>query len=88
MTELANYQAQIAGYRNLYVDTNGDFDENACLSSPDGKDYKMILEQIIPNIQIEIANRTVNSRDEETEFLDGYKYDFDTYGDSYGLAEL
>ena len=89
-TELEDYQAQLAGYESFYVDGNGDFDidfmrDNAPL---DYANYILIKNQIIPNIDICIANRALDDVDDEEDYLDGYKYDFNTYGYSYGVAEL
>lgn len=90
INEIANMNAQIAGYESLYVDEWGQFDPEIMRqeSPSDYSTYYMIQNQVIPNIQIALYNRGVSSYDDEREYLDGYKYDFDTYGDSYGVAEL
>lgn len=90
INEVANMNAQIAGYESLYVDEWGRFDPEIMRqeSPSDYSNYYMIQNQVIPNIQIALYNRGVSSYDDEREYLDGYKYDFDTYGDSYGVAEL
>lgn len=72
------------------MDEHGDFDidfmrDNAPL---DYANYILIKNQIIPNIDICIANRALDDVDDEEDYLDGYKYDFNTYGYSYGVAEL
>lgn len=83
-----NVLAQIAGYEALYVDEEGNFDINALMQSSDWKTYKMLRDIVVPNIDIELNNRTLPSKDDYTDFFDGYLYDFDTYGDSYGVQEL
>ena len=88
--EKAKYQALIRGYESRYVDEDGEFDidfmrENAPY---DYANYILINDQIIPNIDIAIYNRGVDAERDEREYLDGYRYDFNTYGKSYGVAEL
>lgn len=90
LEEKARYQAIMRGLETRYVDEDGNFDidfmrENAPY---DYANYILIRDQIIPNIDTEIYNRGVDSVQDQREFLDGYKYDFNTYGGSYGLAEL
>ena len=88
LNERAGCEAQIAGYESLYVDENGNFDLAALQASPDWKTYKMLKDIVIPNINIELYNRGLSSKDDYLDFKDDYLYDFGTYGDSYGLTEL
>lgn len=88
LNERAGCEAQIAGYESLYVDENGNFDLAALQASPDWKTYKMLKDIVIPNIDIELHNRGLTSKDDYLDFKDDYLYDFGTYGDSYGLTEL
>lgn len=90
LNEKANLEAELRGYEALYVDDEGEFDiEIMRENSPiDYSNYIMLRDQVIPNIDIELSNREQESSDDEEEFLDGYKYDFYTYGESYGVLEL
>ena len=90
INEKANMQAQLAGYEKLYVNDDGEFDiEIMRTRNPvDYSDYIMIRDQVIPNIDIALYNRGVDSTDDEREYLDNWKYNFAVYGKSYGVAEL
>ena len=90
INEKANMQAQLAGYEKLYVNEDGEFDiEIMRTNNPvDYSDYIMIRDQVIPNIDIALYNRGVDSTDDEREYLDNWKYNFAVYGKSYGVAEL
>lgn len=76
----ANYQAQLKGYEQFYVDEEGSFDEEALKSSADAKDYYQIRDVILPSIQIEIDNRNLPSSDNESGYIDSYKTDWKLYG--------
>lgn len=76
----ANYQAQLKGYEQFYVDDEGNFDEDALAASPDANDYYQIKNVILPSIQIEINNRNLSPGDEEEEYIDSYKTDWKLYG--------
>lgn len=88
--EEAKLRSYMAGYEATYVDENNEFDIDLMReeSPRDYSHYIMIRDQIIPNVQIELYNRGLQSDEDNRDFLDGYIYDFDTYGQSYGLAEL
>ena len=75
----ANYQAQLAGYEQYYVDEDGDFDQTALDNSPDANDYYQIRDVILPSIQIEIDNRNLDP-DDEIDYIDSYKTDWKLYG--------
>lgn len=76
----ANYQAQLRGYEDFYVDDNGEFDEDALKASVDANDYYQIKDVILPSIQIEIDNRQLDSSKDPTEYIDSYKTDWKLYG--------
>lgn len=86
--ERTGLEAQLKGYETLYVDKDGNFDLNALKASEDWKTYKLIKNIIIPNIDIELYNRGLDNKEDYLDFDDSYEYDFDTYGDSYGVQEL
>lgn len=74
------YQAQLKGYEDFYVDSEGNFDKEALDASPDANDYYQIKDVILPSIQIEIDNRNLPSSEEEKEYIDSYKTDWKLYG--------
>ena len=76
----ANYQAQLKGYEQFYVDEDGNFDEDALAASSDANDYYQIKDVILPSIQIEIDNRNLSVGDDEGEYIDSYKTDWKLYG--------
>lgn len=76
----ANYQAQLKGYESFYVDENGDFDIEALDASSDANDYYQIRDVILPSIQIEIDNRNLPDKDDETEYIKTYETDWKLYG--------
>lgn len=77
---LANYQAQQKGYESYYVDSDGNFDEEALKKSADANDYYQIRDVIIPSIKIEISNRDVPTDDDKEKYIDSYKTDWKLYG--------
>lgn len=76
----ANYQAQLRGYEDFYVDNNGEFDEDALKASVDANDYYQIKDVILPSIQIEIDNRELDPSIDPTDYIDSYKTDWKLYG--------
>lgn len=76
----ANYQAQLKGYEEFYVDDNEDFDEEALRASSDANDYYQIKDVILPSIQIEMKNRLLDSDVDPTEYIDSYKTNWNLYG--------
>lgn len=96
--EYNRYSAMLEGYRHKYVDENGVYigDEAFARDYPrDYSDYAMILNEVIGpdpehpgNLQIAIDNRHVDSASDTRDYLDGWEFNFDAYGNSYGVAEL
>lgn len=82
--ELANakndYLAQKKRYEDLYVDENGAFDYEALKNSPDFTDYDLIVNIIIPNIEIEMSNRELVNSDDYAEYLDDWETDWKLFG--------
>lgn len=76
----ANYQAQLKGYEQFYVDDDGNFDENALKNSSDANDYYQIKDVILPSIQIEMDNRQLPTDDDNADYVDSYKTDWKLYG--------
>lgn len=76
----ANYQAQLKGYEQFYVDDDGNFDENALKNSSDANDYYQIKDVILPSIQIEIDNRQLPTDDDNADYVDSYKTNWKLYG--------
>lgn len=76
----SNYQAQLKGYEDFYVDEDGNFDEEALKNSSDANDYYQIRDVILPSIQIEIDNREISGDDEKGDYIDSYKTDWKLYG--------
>lgn len=75
----ANYQAQLKGYEQFYVDSDGNFDEEALKNSSDANDYYQIKNVILPSIQIEMNNRQLPT-DDNADYVDSYKTDWKLYG--------
>ena len=75
-----NYQAQLKGYEQFYVDDDGNFDENALKNSSDANDYYQIKDVILPSIQIEIDNRQLPTDDDNADYVDSYKTNWKLYG--------
>ena len=76
----ANYQAQLKGYEQFYVDKDGNFDEEALKNSSDANDYYQIKNVILPSIQIEMDNRELPTDDDNADYVDSYKTDWKLYG--------
>lgn len=76
----ANYQAQLKGYEQFYVDNDGNFDEDALKKSSDANDYYQIRDVILPSIQIEMDNRQLPTDDDNADYVDSYKTDWKLYG--------
>lgn len=76
----ANYQAQLKGYEQFYVDDDGNFDENALKNSSDANDYYQIKDVILPSIQIEMDNRQLPTDDDNADYVDSYKTNWKLYG--------
>ena len=74
------YQAQLKGYENFYVDSDGNFDKEALDASSDADDYYQIKDVILPSIQIEIDNRKLPTTEDKNEYIDSYKTDWKLYG--------
>ena len=80
----SDYEAQKLGYEKLYVDDEGNFDQEALEASPDANTYHQIVDVILPNIEIEIANRNLPTSEGETDYLEEYL----TTWEWYGVSEL
>lgn len=76
----ANYQAQLKGYEQFYVDNDGNFDEDALKKSSDANDYYQIRDVILPSIQIEMDNRQLPTDGDNADYVDSYKTDWKLYG--------
>lgn len=76
----ANYQAQLKGYEQFYVDSDGNFDEEALKNSSDANNYYQIKNVILPSIQIEMNNRQLPTDDDNADYVDSYKTDWKLYG--------
>lgn len=76
----ANYQAQLKGYEQFYVDGDGNFDETALKNSSDANDYYQIKDVILPSIQIEMDNRQLPTDDDNADYVDSYKTNWKLYG--------
>lgn len=80
----SDYEAQKLGYEKIYVDDEGNFDLDALNASPDANIYHQIVDSILPNIDIEIANRELPTSEGETDYLEEYE----TTWEWYGVSEL
>ena len=80
----SDYEAQKLGYEKLYVDDEGNFDQDALDASPDANTYHQIVDVILPNIEIEIANRDLPTSEGESDYLEEYL----TTWEWYGVSEL
>lgn len=76
----ADYEAQKLGYEKIYVDEDGNFDQEALDASPDANTYHQIVDVILPNIEIEIANRELPTSEGETDYLEEYETTWEWYG--------
>lgn len=80
----SDYEAQKLGYEKIYVDDDGNFDQEALDASPDANTYHQIVDVILPNIEIEIANRELPTSEGESDYLEEYE----TTWEWYGVSEL
>lgn len=80
----SDYEAQKLGYEKIYVDEDGNFDQEALDASPDANTYYQIVDVILPNIEIEIANRELPTSEGESDYLEEYE----TTWEWYGVSEL
>lgn len=80
----SDYEAEKLGYEKIYVDEDGNFDINLLNASTDSNRYHQIVGSILPNIEIEIANRELPTSKGETDYLEEYE----THWEWYGLNEL
>lgn len=80
----SDYEAQKLGYEKIYVDEDGNFDQEALDASPDANTYHQIVDVILPNIEIEIANRELPTSEGESDYLEEYA----TTWEWYGVSEL
>lgn len=76
----ADYEAQKLGYEKIYVDEDGNFDQEALDASPDANTYHQIVDVILPNIEIEIVNRELPTSEGETDYLEEYETTWEWYG--------
>lgn len=76
----SDYEAQKLGYEKIYVDDEGNFDLDALNASPDANIYHQIVDVILPNINIEIANRELPTSEGETDYLEEYETTWEWYG--------
>lgn len=76
----SDYEAQKLGYEKAYVDEEGNFDIDALNASPDANIYHQIVDTILPNIDIEIANRELPTSEGEMDYLEDYLTDWKYYG--------
>ena len=76
----SDYEAQKLGYEKIYVDEDGNFDQEALDASPDANTYHQIVDVILPNIEIEIANRELPTSEGETDYLEEYETTWKWYG--------
>jgi hypothetical protein len=80
----ANYQAQLRGYEEFYVDEHKQFDKEALDASSDANDYYQIKEVILPSIYTEISNRLLFMSDEElTDARNNYQTTLIRYTQKY-----
>ena len=76
----SDYEAQKLGYEKIYVDEDGNFDQEALDASLDANTYHQIVDVILPNIEIEIANRELPTSEGETDYLEEYETTWEWYG--------
>lgn len=76
----ANYQSMKKGYEEFYVDSQGNFDEEALKNSPDADSYYQIRDVILPSIQIELDNRNLPEGSDKGDYIESYKTDWKLYG--------
>lgn len=75
-----NYTAQKAGYESFYVDENGNFDEAKLAASDDADTYYQVRDVILPNIEIELSNRSLPSSVGKQDYVSTYLTDWKLYG--------
>ena len=76
----SDYEAQKLGYEKIYVDDEGNFDQSLLDASPDANIYHQIVDSILPNIDIEIANRELPTSVGEEDFIESYQTTWEWYG--------
>lgn len=76
----SDYEAQKLGYEKIYVDEDGNFDQEALDASPDANTYYQIVNVILPNIEIEISNRELPTSEGESDYLEEYETTWEWYG--------
>lgn len=91
--ELVEYksdiEATIRGYEIFYQDEAGNFDIEALKKNrEDYQAYIMYKDIALKNVEIEMANRALPNKQNLADYVDDYLYDFEKFGDSYGLEEL
>ena len=79
---LLDFQAQQRGIETFFIDDNGDLDSVRLRNSSLWKDYTQIVNYIIPNIEIAIANKQAERQDEIQDFIPVKDWSL------YGLSEL
>ena len=84
---IADWNAYIAELEEL-VDVNKDENTISFADSVYKNDYDMMKGFTIPNLIIAYHNLDLPSYETKTEYYDAYEFDFETYGDMYGLDEL
>lgn len=80
LTLKSDYEAEKLGYEKIYVDSEGNFDITLLDDSDDANRYHQIVDTILPNIAIEIANRELPTSEGETDYLKEYETKFEYYG--------
>lgn len=80
ITAKATYQAQLKGYEAFYVDSEGNFDEEALKKSDDANDYYQIKDVIIPNIEIAMKNQALPDSTNYEDYIESYRTDWKYYG--------
>ena len=76
----SDYEAQKLGYEKIYVDDEGNFDIDKLNASPDANTYHQIVDSILPNIEIEIANRELPTSVGEEDYIEDYLTTWEWYG--------
>lgn len=76
----ANYKSMKKGYEEFYVDSQGNFDEEALKASSGAEEYYQIRDVILPSIQIELDNRNLPEGADKGEYIETYKTDWKLYG--------
>lgn len=76
----SDYEAQKLGYEKIYVDDEGNFDQSLLDASPDANIYHQIVDSILPNIEIAIANRDLPTSVGEEDYIETYETTWEWYG--------